>query len=64
MEKTKFFESFPMESLTPSKRVHLGEMNKRIFEELNKIDLQTTSMSFKALLKLLSIDKETYINAL
>jgi hypothetical protein len=64
MEKTKILESFPMESLTPSKRVHLGEMNKRIFEELNKIDLQTTSMSFKALLKLLSIDKETYINAL
>jgi hypothetical protein len=39
-----------MESLTPSKRVHLGEINKRMFEELNKIDLQTTSMSFNTLL--------------
>jgi hypothetical protein len=37
---------------------------KRIFEDINKIDLQTTSMSFDTLLKLLSIDKETYINAL
>jgi hypothetical protein len=34
------------------------------FEEINKIDLQTTSMSFSTLLKLLSIDKKTYINAL
>jgi hypothetical protein len=50
MEKTQIFEPFPMESLTPPKRVHLGEINKRIFEELNKIDLQTTSMSFNALL--------------
>jgi hypothetical protein len=53
-----------MEFLTPSKRVHLGEINERIFEDVNKIDLQTISMSFNALLKLLSIDKETYINAL
>jgi hypothetical protein len=64
MEKTQILESFIMESLTPSKRVHLGEINKRIFEELNKIDLQATSMSFSALLKLLSINKKTYINAL
>jgi hypothetical protein len=46
-----------MESLTPSKMVHLGEINKRIFNEHNKIDLQTTSMSLSALLKLLPIDK-------
>jgi hypothetical protein len=64
MGKTKILEPFPMESLTPSRRVHLSEINKRFFEELNKIDLQTTSMSFSALLKLLSIDKKTYINAL
>jgi hypothetical protein len=63
-KKTQILEPFPMESLTPSKRVHLGEINKIIFVELNKIDLQTTFMSFNALLKLLSIDKETYINAL
>jgi hypothetical protein len=63
MEKTQFLEPFPMESLTPSKRVHLGEINKRIFEEFNKIDLQTTFMSFSTILKLLSIDRETYINA-
>jgi hypothetical protein len=48
MEKTQILEPFPMESLTPSKRVNLGEINKRIFNELNKIDLQT-SMSFGAL---------------
>jgi hypothetical protein len=64
MEKTQILEPFPMESLTPSKRVHLGEINKKNFEELNKIDLQTTIMSFSTLLKLLSIDKRTYINAL
>jgi len=64
MEKIQILEPSPMESLTPSKRVHLGEINKRIFEELNKIDLQATYMSFSALLKLFSIDKETYINAL
>jgi hypothetical protein len=64
MEKTQILEPFPMESLTPSKRVHLGEINKKKFKEFNKIDLQTTSMSFSTILKLLSIDKETYINAL
>jgi hypothetical protein len=64
MEKTQFLEPFPMESLTFSKNVHLGESNKRICEELNKIDLQTTSMSFSTILKLLSVDKKTYINAL
>jgi hypothetical protein len=49
---------------TPSKRVHLGEVNKRIFEEINKIDLETTSMSFNTLLNYIYIYKETYINAL
>jgi hypothetical protein len=53
-----------METLTLSKRVHLGEINKRNFDEFNKIDLETTSISFNTLLKLLSINKETYINAL
>ncbi len=63
MEKTQILKSFPMEYLTPSKRVHLGEINKRIFEELNKSDLQTTIMSFNTLLKKI-IDKKTCINAL
>jgi hypothetical protein len=53
-----------MKFLTPSKSVHLGEINKRFFKELNKIDLQITFMSFSILLKLLSIDKNIYINAL
>jgi hypothetical protein len=48
MEKTQILEPFPMVSLTPSKRVNLSEINKRIFNELNKIDLQTISMSFGA----------------
>jgi hypothetical protein len=39
MEKTQILEPFPMEFLTPSKRVHLGEIIKIVFEELNKIDL-------------------------
>jgi len=39
MEKTQFLEPFPMEFLTLSKKVHLGEINKRICKELNKIDL-------------------------
>jgi hypothetical protein len=64
MEKTQLLEPFLIESSTPSKRVHLGEINKRIFEELNKIDLRTTFMSFSALLKFLFINKNTYINAL
>ncbi len=51
MEKTQILEPFPMECLAPSKRVHLGEINKRISNELNKIDLQTTFMSFNTLLK-------------
>jgi hypothetical protein len=46
MEKPQIFESFPMECLTPSKWVHLGEINKKHFNECNKIDLQTTSLSF------------------
>jgi hypothetical protein len=50
MERTQNFEPFPMEILTPSKRVHLSEIIKRVFNKLNKIDLQTTSMSFSALL--------------
>jgi len=50
MEKTQILEPFPMECLAPSKRVHLGEINKRISNEL-KIDLQTTFMSFNTLLK-------------
>jgi len=64
MKKTQMLEPFSMESLTPSKRVHLGEINKKNFEKLNKIDIQTTSISFSALLKLFSIDKKTYINTL
>jgi hypothetical protein len=64
MEKTQILEPFSMESLTPSKKVYLGEIEKIFFDELNKIDLQTTSMSFSTLLKLVSIDKKTYINAL
>ncbi len=53
-----------MECLTPSKRVHFGEINKNKFDERNKIDLQTMSISLSTWLKLLSIDKKTYINVL
>jgi hypothetical protein len=63
-KKHKFLKPLSLESLTPSKMVHLGEINKRIFEEFNKIDLQTTFMSFNALLNFFSTDKETFINAL
>jgi hypothetical protein len=46
IEKLQNFEPFPMECLTPSKMVHLGEINKNKFDECNKIDLQTTFISF------------------
>jgi hypothetical protein len=36
MEKSQIFKPFPMECLTPSKRVHLGEINKKQFDEYNK----------------------------
>jgi hypothetical protein len=37
--KMEIFKPFLMEFLTPSKRVHLREINKINFYELNKIDL-------------------------
>jgi len=37
--KTQILEPFPMQSLTLSKRVHLGEINKTIFDKPNKINL-------------------------
>jgi len=58
-----FFETFRMKILTFSKKVCLSEINS-FFNELNKIDLQTTSMSFSTLLKFLFMNKETCINAL
>jgi len=39
VEKTQNLEPFPMESLTPSKKVHLSEINKKSCEEFNTIDL-------------------------
>jgi len=51
-----------MESLTPSKRVHLGEVNQK--NSRNLIKLIYKQHNFNTLLKLLSINKETYINAL
>ncbi len=46
------------------KKGSLSEINKNNFKKINKIDLQTTSISFSALLKLFSTDKKTYINTL
>jgi hypothetical protein len=34
------------------------------FDEFNQVDLQKIFMSFNTLLKVLSIDKKTHINAL
>jgi hypothetical protein len=39
VEKTQNLEPFPMESSTPSKNVHLSEINKKNCEEFNTIDL-------------------------
>jgi len=36
----------------------------KTFDEFNQVDLQKIFMSFNTLLKLLSIEKETQINAL
>jgi hypothetical protein len=35
-KKPQILKPFPMECLTPSKRVHLGEINKKQFDEYNK----------------------------
>jgi hypothetical protein len=59
----KILETFQMKILAFSKKVCLSEINN-FFNELNKIDLQTTSMSFSTLLEFLFINKETCINAL
>jgi hypothetical protein len=59
----KILETFPMKILTLSKKVCLSEINN-LFNELSKIDLQTTSMSFSTLQKFLFVNKETRVNAL
>jgi len=40
----KILETFPMKILTLLKKVCLSEINNFFINELNKIDLQTTSM--------------------
>jgi hypothetical protein len=36
MEKPQTFKPFPMEYLTPSKKIHLGEINQKKINECNK----------------------------
>jgi hypothetical protein len=47
MEKTQIFEPFPMEFLTPSKKVHLGEINK-IIKHKNTTRGRKVVASFKS----------------
>ncbi len=65
MEETKIIEPIPLGNLSPLEKTRLNEINNKSFDELNKMDLQTTlTMSFTTLLKSISIDKDTYINEL
>jgi hypothetical protein len=46
-------------------KTRLNEINYNFFDELNKMDLETTlTMSFTTLLESISNEKDTYINAL
>jgi hypothetical protein len=65
MEETQIIEPISLENLSLSEKPHLNEINNNFFDELNKLDLQTTpTMSFTTFLESISIDKDTYINAL
>jgi hypothetical protein len=63
--KKEILEPIPLGNLSPLKKTYLNEINNKKIDELNKMDLHTTSiMSFITFLKSISIDKDTYINAL
>jgi hypothetical protein len=65
MEETQIIEPTSLEKLSPLEKTHLNEINNNSIDELNKMDLQTTpTMSFTTFLESISIDKDTYINAL
>ncbi len=65
MEEKKIIEPVPLGNLSPLEKTRLNEINNNFFDELNKMDLQTTlTISFITLLDSISIDKDTNINAL
>ncbi len=65
MEETKILEPTSLENLLPLEKTHLNEINNNFFDELNKMNLQTTpTMPFITFLESISIDKDIYVNAL
>jgi hypothetical protein len=65
MEETQIIEPVSLGNLSHLEKTRLNEINNNFFDELNKLDLQTTlTISFTTLLKSISIDEDTNINAL
>jgi ABC-type oligopeptide transport system substrate-binding subunit len=65
MEERKFLEPIPLGNLSPLKKNYLNEINDNFFDELNKMDLHKTPiMPSITFLESISIDKDTYMNAL
>jgi hypothetical protein len=64
MEEAQILEPIPLGKLSPLGKTHLNEINNNFFDELNKMELQTTPfMPFTTFLESIFIDKDTYINA-
>jgi hypothetical protein len=65
MEETKILEPTSLEYLFHLEKTCLNEINNKFFDELNKMDLQTTpTMPFTTFLESISICKDMYVNAL
>jgi inhibitor of KinA sporulation pathway (predicted exonuclease) len=65
MEGTQIIKPILLGNLSHLEKTRSNEINNIFFDELNKMDLQTTlTMSFTAFLESISINNDTYINAL
>jgi hypothetical protein len=42
MEEAQILELIPLGKLSPLEKTQLNEINNNVFDELNKMDLQTT----------------------
>jgi hypothetical protein len=64
-KKQSFLNQHHLKNYSLWKKTHLNEINNKCFDELNEMDLQTTStMPFITFLESISIDKNMYANAL
>jgi hypothetical protein len=65
MEETQIIEPILLGNLSHLEKTYLNEINNIFFDELNKVDLQTTlTMSFTTFLESISVNNDTYIIAL